>query len=111
MVADETDGFVLGQPNLNTKVTQNDRIIGKHHKLIDDKNIDVQNFALEKTPENVDVEVQIATMKVAGLMACTLDFKHLDEGLDGERNNRKRSSKEDQKSHEIPMKIEQPLAK
>ncbi|GLJ08318.1 hypothetical protein SUGI_0086390 [Cryptomeria japonica] len=44
-------------------------------------------------------------------MACTLDFRRLDEGLGGERNKRKRSSEEDQHSNEIPMEIEQPSAK
>jgi len=39
-------------------------------------------------------------------MACTLDFRSLDEGLGGERNKRKRSA-----DNEIAMEIEQPSAK
>lgn len=45
-------------------------------------------------------------MFFAGYMACTLDFRSLDEGLGGERNKRKRSA-----DHETPMEVEQPSAK
>ncbi|KAH9312864.1 hypothetical protein KI387_027899, partial [Taxus chinensis] len=49
----------------------------------------------------------------AGLMACTLDFRRLDEGLGGERNKRKRSSEaeEENQNDETSMEIEQPSAK
>eukprot|EP01018_Ginkgo_biloba_P025501 Gb_26009 [translate_table: standard] len=43
-------------------------------------------------------------------MACTLDFRSLDEGLGGQRNKRKRSE-EDETPLDDAMDVEKPLAK